>query len=324
MEELVSVIVPIYNAELFLKKCIGSLQEQSYNNIEIILVDDGSTDSSREICEAVCLRDERFIYYYKTNGGVSDARNYGLKVSHGQYITFVDADDYVEKNYIELQLQNIEAYNCDIAVCGFYIVDTDISKMSNNKAVGMLTELDYVKSLSENIYFGGFSWNKMFRRKIIDNIFFPKGVRYCEDTYFVCAAVGRGARIYYDSTPLYYYKQHSNSATSKYAFNDKDELEYNVAYKMIIKDCPLDSKYHIWIEKIIATMSVNAFADICCFCNFDKKRKQRVLSGLKRDFKKSYNKVIKSHEVDILAKLKLFIKFYLRFSVIKRKLRTSR
>ena len=326
MGNLVSIIVPVYNSELFLEKCIGSLQEQSYRNIEIILVDDGSTDGSRAICEAVCLQDERFAYYYKANGGVSDARNYGLKVSHGNYITFVDADDYVEKNYIKLQLENIEKHNCDIAICGFYIVDTHIIKSDNDKTAKIITGLDYIKSLSENIRFGGFSWNKIFRRGIIENIFFPKDVRYCEDTYFVCAAVGRDARIYYDSRPLYYYVQHNNSVTSSLskAFNDNDELEYNVTYKAIMNAQFLNPQYHIWIEKLIAIMSVNAYAEVYCSIGIEKKKKQRLLGKLQSDFKRSFHRVIRSREISIMAKIKLFTKFYLRFSIIKQKLRAGR
>lgn len=326
MGSLVSVIVPVYNAELFLEKCIESLQEQSYKNIEIILIDDGSTDGSSMICETVCLKDKRFVYHYKENGGVSDARNYGLKLSRGDYITFVDADDYVEKDYIKLQLENIEKHNCDIAICGFYIVDTHMNQSDNDKTAGILTGLDYIKSLSENIKLGGFSWNKIFRRKIIENILFPKNVRYCEDTYFVCEAVGRNAKIYYDSTPLYYYVQHGNSVTSSIckAFNDNEELEYNVTYKAIMKNQILKPQYYIWIEKIIATMSVNAYADIYCADSINKKKKQRLLERLKDDFKGSFYKVIRSDEVDMMAKLKLLIKFYFRFAVIKQKLRLSR
>ncbi len=115
-EELVSVIVPIYKVEEYLRECVDSIINQTYKNLEIILVDDGSPDNCGEICEEYARNDSRVTVYHKENGGLSDARNYGMARSHGEYITFVDSDDVIKENFVEALMELIHKYNADIAV----------------------------------------------------------------------------------------------------------------------------------------------------------------------------------------------------------------
>ena len=115
--KLISVIIPIYNTQKYLKKCIDSVESQSYNNVEIILVNDGSTDSSEKIIQPYLQRYENIKYYKKENGGLSDARNFGIDIAQGKFITFIDSDDYISLEYIEY-LHQILIGNCaDIACC---------------------------------------------------------------------------------------------------------------------------------------------------------------------------------------------------------------
>ena len=120
---MVSIIVPIYQAENFIDKCIGSIIRQSYTNLEIILVDDGSTDNSLSICKSYAEQDNRIILMHTDNCGGAHARNVGLKHAKGDYIAFVDADDYLEQGFIKVLLHYIEKYNADIAECGYYYVE---------------------------------------------------------------------------------------------------------------------------------------------------------------------------------------------------------
>ena len=121
-EPLISVIVPVYNAEKYLRKCVASIRAQTYRNLEIILVDDGSCDRSGELCEAFALEDSRIVVIRKENGGVASARNAGLDAMHGDYVGFVDADDWIDPEMYEVLLQRMIAENAQISCCGTAIV----------------------------------------------------------------------------------------------------------------------------------------------------------------------------------------------------------
>lgn len=118
-ENLVSIIVPIYNVQSFLNECINSLLKQTYSNIEVLLINDGSTDKSEEICREYCKKDSRLSYFYQSNSGVSSARNKGINYSKGNYILFVDADDYVEPSFVEEMLASLKINEVDCVQCGY-------------------------------------------------------------------------------------------------------------------------------------------------------------------------------------------------------------
>ena len=120
MKDLVSIIVPVYNVQKYLDKCIESMLKQTYTNIEIVLVDDGSTDGSASICDKYAADDERVVVVHKKNGGQSDARNVGLEKSTGEYICWVDGDDCIEENMIELLHKNLVDNNADISICNYH------------------------------------------------------------------------------------------------------------------------------------------------------------------------------------------------------------
>ncbi len=119
---LISIIVPVYKVEMYIKKCINSIINQTYKNIEIILVDDGSPDNCGKICDDYSKTDKRIIVVHKDNGGLSDARNRGLIAASGQFITFVDSDDYIELNYIETHYNNLINNNADISIAGHNVI----------------------------------------------------------------------------------------------------------------------------------------------------------------------------------------------------------
>lgn len=122
----ISIIVPVYNVEQYITRCIESITSQTYRNIEILLIDDGSTDNSGNICDEYQKKDSRVMTFHKTNGGLSDARNYGIKHASGQYLCFVDSDDYISKHMVEILYNNLIKYSADISACGFLTVHDGI------------------------------------------------------------------------------------------------------------------------------------------------------------------------------------------------------
>lgn len=118
--EKISIIIPVYNVKKYLNDCIQSVINQTYNNLEIILIDDGSTDGSGDYCDEIAKKDSRIFVYHKTNGGLSEARNVGIKISTGKYITFIDSDDYIENLYIETLYNSLIEYKADIAIVNKY------------------------------------------------------------------------------------------------------------------------------------------------------------------------------------------------------------
>lgn len=185
--EDISIIVPVYNVEKWIDRCLKSIQRQSYKEFEVLLIDDGSTDNSSLICQKFVSEDNRFKYFKKNNGGLSDARNYGIDRAKGKYIIFIDGDDYVEDDYVKELFIAITKYNADIAICGFLNVRVDGSLISENrlpmtnKTIINGTE---VIELSFNYQKLGWSlgcaWNKIYKFSLFHNLRFEKG-RYYED-----------------------------------------------------------------------------------------------------------------------------------------------
>ena len=177
--ELVSIVIPIYNVEKYIEKCLDSVIKQTYKNIEIILVDDGSPDNCGKICDSYANNDKRIQVIHKENGGLSDARNVGIERANGKYITFVDSDDYIELDYIEYLYTLIKKYNTKISLCKVNVVynekDTNLQRDKNN-------EIDYkwtkVQTLEDILYAKNFdvsAYAKMYLTEDFKNIRYPKG-----------------------------------------------------------------------------------------------------------------------------------------------------
>lgn len=237
---LVSIIVPIYMAEKTLVKCVTSIVNQTYYNLEIILVDDGSPDNSGSICDY--FDDKRITVIHNCNHGVAYARNTGIAHAHGEYITFCDADDYYSTYHIEKMVNAIIKYNADVVISGYYIED-------DNKFVGVVGETLGYKNVEEivegftikNIY-GGFCWNKLFKREVVGNIKFPEDLVVLEDTYFLLSVLQNAKLIYYLASPTYYY-----------CFNDKSITRKNIE-ELIRND---NSIYILSYQKILDELNVS-------------------------------------------------------------------
>ena len=219
MKELVSIIIPIYKVEKDLKRCIESVLNQTYQNIEIILVDDGSPDNCPKICEDYKIKDSRIKVIHKKNGGLSDARNAGIEIAQGEYITFIDSDDYVTEDYVEYLYKLIVKYKADISICSHdavYINDIKRFRTDCNEAI-MNSEIALKKMLYHQNYDVS-AWAKMYKLDLFNEIRYPVG-RLFEDAATTYKLIDKSKKIAYGSESKYKYIIRPNSiVTSK--FND--------------------------------------------------------------------------------------------------------
>lgn len=180
--EKISVLVPIYNAEKYIEKCLDSIVNQTYENIEIVLIEDGSTDNSLEIIKEYSKQDKRIKIISIKNNGVADARNKALENATGNYVTFVDSDDYVEKDYVETLYTNLKKYEADIAVCNCYnIIEKTGSKNFKTFGINKVKEYNNIEAVENLFYYNFFRhspWGKLYKKNLWNNIKFPVGKNY--------------------------------------------------------------------------------------------------------------------------------------------------
>ena len=208
---LISVIIPVYNVEKHLEKCLDSIVNQTYKNLEIILINDGSTDGSPEICSKFAQNDERIIFISRENKGVSASRNEGIELSSGDYFSFIDSDDYLEPDTYEYLIRIIEDKKVDIVNYEHYITfsDREISHKVNECNYGLFNKKDAQRQLVYNV---AFAWNKLFSKETIEGLFFNKEILRGEDRLFARQAFDKAESVWFDSRPLYHYVQSEDSA----------------------------------------------------------------------------------------------------------------
>lgn len=227
---LISIIVPVYNVRKYLKQCIDSLIMQTYKHIEIILVDDGSTDGSGEICDEYGCKDKRIKVYHKSNGGLSSARNYALERINGEFIGFIDSDDYADPDMYSLLMRNMDEYNADIVDCS-RVVFTDeriIKRGIDDNGVSIwtgaeaLNRLMCLKDLGDNPKLA--VWSRLYKRNIIDNLKFPDGMIH-EDILYDTISFLRAKKYVFLHKPLVFHRIRKNSIMqSPFSIKDYDKL----------------------------------------------------------------------------------------------------
>ena len=205
---LVSIITPVYNSEKFLNKCIDSILNQTYNNFELILVDDGSADKSLQICDEYARKDSRIVVIHQKNQGQAVARNKALDICKGDYISFIDSDDYVNPQMLEVLMYTIQQSEADIAVCDYFQGrDTDFN-WNENDIVNDFTLFDG-KTFLYNCIIGKTGkhwvlWDKLYKKKCFDDIRLPEG-RIYEDNATVYKLIYKANKVTYSNNVLYYY-----------------------------------------------------------------------------------------------------------------------
>lgn len=217
---IVSVIVPVYNVEAELDRCVESLVEQSLKEIQVVLVDDGSTDSSGMLCDAWSHRDARIRVIHKPNGGLSSARNAGIEVSEGDYLGFVDSDDYIEPDMYEILLAGIADDNVSIATCGRYVHISGVIKEEYSSAKSIrLTSAEAMRELLLGNIIDVAACDKLYRRELFDQIRYPEG-RISEDAAIILQLLDRCVDVVHVGRCLYHYVFRAGSI-SKSSYNHK-------------------------------------------------------------------------------------------------------
>lgn len=212
MNDLVSIIVPVYNVELYLEQCLNSLINQTYKQLEIILIDDGSTDESPIICDNYYVKDKRIKVIHKMNGGLSDARNVGLNVASGKYIMFVDSDDLIDLKMVEIFVNIMNEKNADIIECDYCMFWDSFKELNNNdkNEILIFNKDEALYHLFKEDVFKHVVWNKFYKKELFDDILFEKGKLH-EDLFFSYRIFEKINKIVKVNHALYYYRQRSNS-----------------------------------------------------------------------------------------------------------------
>ena len=236
---LISIIIPIYKVEQYLRRCLDSVVNQTYANLDIILVDDGSPDNCPQICDDYAAKDNRIAVIHKKNGGLSDARNAGLDICKGKFISFVDSDDWIDLNYVKVLFDLLTATNTDISIGNFF--KTDGTKKAptfpiQHRTLNPTEAIIYCTRGSSPAF--AISCSKLYKKELFDNLRFPVG-KYHEDEFTTYLLFYKSASIAYTSQVLYYYysretsimaTQHPYDALEAFEqsylfFKEKKELE---------------------------------------------------------------------------------------------------
>ena len=217
----VSIIFPVYNVKEYLPKCLDSIANQTIRDFECILLDDGSSDSSGIICDSFAANDKRFSVVHLENGGVSRARNEGIKRAKGEYLGFVDSDDWIDPEMFESLYRDAKNYNADISICGVY-------EDRPPKKIIEMTSVQAKICMFSNDGFRGYSVNKLGRRELFENVRFDEGIRCYEDLIFFYRLFSNCSKVVWNGKPLYHYFRHEGTLSTDYRFNKEKKKGINV------------------------------------------------------------------------------------------------
>ena len=321
MEEIITIVVPIYNVEKYLKRCLDSICSQTYKNLEIILVDDGSKDNSGKICDDYAKNDSRIIVIHKENGGVSSARNFGLDKASGKYISFVDSDDYMQNDMIEKMYNNIKQNDANICVANFSIEkdgkikpckENVINKFCMSQNLEHIFNRSRIEEKSKYYYvdktFSCFLWRMMFDKDVIHDIRFNQNIRLMEDVlFFVTILLSKDVKISHLNEEVYFYQIRENSAMHiKKEIVDNHIVLYNELKKLLCapqqRELLSHFEYSLFADCMLRKKIFNSKDDLSEILHW----------GSKENYKNS-----KKHTFGFLLKLRNFLIEHKLFWVLK-------
>lgn len=286
--ELISVIVPIYKVEEYLDQCIKSIVEQTYRNLEIILVDDGSPDSCPLICDEWAKYDHRIIIIHKENGGLSDARNTGLHKSSGKYISFVDSDDWLAPDFFEILYYSITKNNAQIAAGG--IVKVYENYQEQDQFIydqQIFTSEEALETLMQGRGFYAVAWNKLYKKSLFDGIEFPLGKLH-EDEFVTYKLIGKSTKLTLCQEAIYFYRQRKCSIMQEWSIRHLDALEAFVQRNSYLKQ----HFPNLYLrDKVILLMACVAFFRKCADLPNSDMYKDKILK-YNKDIKFTFGELI--------------------------------
>lgn len=310
-DKLISVIIPVYNVERYLKRCLDSVTNQTYKNLEIILINDGSTDSSGSICNEYAKKDNRIITIHKKNGGVSSARNKGIEIAKGEYIGFIDSDDYVESNmYQELYNEAIRS-DADIVMTN-YTVKTEKYEKKHfiNKERDVLSKEEFYDKLLDN-YFQGYLTTKLFNRRIIfatnKIILLNEKVHIYEDLLFLVNVAKNGSKFVFINRYLYNYCIRGNSAYNNYisSYNSKQLSILDAMDEMLRVVEKEASMISIKYKKAYMEVALQLFEQYCMFDKAQENDEKYIKDCVNR----YYKEVLENKNISLKQKIVIMIHF---------------
>lgn len=303
MNPLISIIVPVYNVKKYLPKCLDSIVNQTYKNLEIILVDDGSIDNSGDICDEYAKQDIRVKVIHKENGGLSDARNKGLDIAKGEYIGFVDSDDYIDEDMYEYLYNFAVENNLEVAMCASCnVYQNKIIYPKNFESI----ILDKKEKIIENIFinpFGGAAvsvCSKLFKYDVIKNIRFDVG-KTSEDVYFLLKWIANTNKFGRCDKVKYYYVQRGESITHQKFYNDKilDVVDgYKKNYKIISQKYPEATKaaeVRLWWAYRVAIGRIYECEDAESY--------NKIIKYLQKTVRRNLSRILKNNKLSLKAKI---------------------
>lgn len=302
MQDKLSIVVPVYNVQQYIERCLESIIKQTYKNIEVILIDDGSTDNSAKICQLYVEKDKRFKYYKKENGGLADARNYGLKYVSGAYIGFVDSDDYIEKEMFQKLMEIALKYDADVVASKHKVCDEqylyslkDTYRSHLMSGYEMLNE--HINLGDSKYYITNSVWDRIYRVELLNGIEFEKGKNY-EDIVFTTLVFLKARRcVYFDYSGYIYVQRDGSIMRSGDISRELKDLPYQLKKRISIlknydmteysQKCSYDFCEYCITRKIYLNHNKNRINDAKRYNDIlHKEIKQNKNSAIKYAFKK--------------------------------------
>ncbi|PMC81597.1 glycosyl transferase family 2 [Anaerococcus hydrogenalis] len=304
VKDKISVIVPIYKVEKYLDRCVKSLINQTYKNVEIILVDDGSPDNCPEMCDDYAIKDSRIKVIHKENGGLSDARNVGIEKSTGSYIAFVDSDDWVKKIFIEELYNNIKKENADISIIGYTLIWDSGKKITygDNNDYFVYNQEDAIKELLKQKKFQCMVCQKMYKREIFNEIKFPVGEIY-EDVAVSLPTFLKANKVVFSGKPMYFYYQREDSIVNE-KFNEnklffldccKEIIDYSNNHNKIF-----DKEAYNFYLRALLMLVLQLYSDV-------RTRNSEICKQLEKEVRKNKKHIFVNPYIDFKKRIALFM-----------------
>lgn len=263
---LLSVIVPVYKAEKYIHRCINSILNQSITDLELILVDDGSPDNSGTICDEYARKNSRIKVFHQKNAGVCAARNKGLENAEGKYVCFVDSDDYLEKNAMEILYIDILSHNADIS-CGLEIADKNCDEKNlKNGTYEIWKDTDAIKNSLLDNRFTYSVWAKLFKRELIENIRFEEGRKINEDSFFVFSCCMKKPVVVVRNVGIYYQENNPDSVSH----SEFSEKFFDILYFSERKQELINEKFPEFKRELNNIVIKANFSMLYMFCRTNK------------------------------------------------------